>query len=90
MKKKQTDETQTQNETELLYFRELLLIFLRLSTLSPLQPVTWQKINAFYGQDDLLKFKVSIRMGKKGDLSYFEHCIVVCARWAGMSFFKNC
>jgi len=43
MKKKQTDETQTQNETELLYFRELLLIFLRLSTLSPLQPVTWQK-----------------------------------------------
>ncbi len=34
------------------------------------QPITWQRLNASRcGEDDLLKFKPSIRMGKKGDLS---------------------
>lgn len=32
-----------------------------------------------HGQDDPLKFKLSIRMGKKGDLSDFESDVVVCA-----------
>ncbi len=31
------------------------------------------------GEDDLLKFKLSIRTGKKGDLSDFEHGMVVGA-----------
>ncbi len=31
------------------------------------------------GEDDLLKFKPSIRMGKKGDLSDFERGMVVGA-----------
>ncbi len=38
-----------------------------------------------HGQDDLLKFKPSIRMGKKGDLSDFECGMVVGARRAGLS-----
>lgn len=29
---------------------------------------------------DMLKFKMSIRVGKKGRLSDFEHCMVVGAR----------
>ena len=37
------------------------------------------------GQDNLLKFKPSIRMGKKGDLSDFECGVVVGARRAGLS-----
>ncbi len=37
------------------------------------------------GEDDLLKFKLSIRMGKKGDLSNFERGMVVGARRAGLS-----
>ncbi len=37
------------------------------------------------GEDDFLKFKPSIRMGKKGDLSDFERGMVVCARQAGLS-----
>ncbi len=37
------------------------------------------------GEDDLLKFKQSIRMGKKGDLSDFERGMVVGARRAGVS-----
>ena len=49
----------------------------------------WQQLNAFshidMGQDDLLKFKPSIRMGKKGDLSDFEHDMVVVYRRAGLS-----
>lgn len=32
-----------------------------------------------HGQDDPLKFKLSISMGKKGDLSDFESDVVVCA-----------
>jgi len=32
-----------------------------------------------------LKFKLSIRMGKKGDLSYFDCGRVIGARWAGLS-----
>ncbi len=36
-------------------------------------------------EDDFLKFKPSIRMGKKGDLSDFERGMVVCARRAGLS-----
>ncbi len=40
-------------------------------------------------EDDFLKFKPSIRMCKKGDLSDFEHGIVVGARWAGLSISKT-
>ena len=49
----------------------------------------WQQLNAFRHvdmvQDDLLKFKPSIRMGKKDDLSDFEHDMVVGARRVGLS-----
>ncbi len=41
------------------------------------------------GEDDLLKFKLNIRMGKKVDLSDFERGIVVGARRAGMSISKT-
>ncbi len=41
------------------------------------------------GEDDLLKFKLSIRMGKKGDLSDFECGMVVGARRAGLSISKT-
>jgi len=41
------------------------------------------------GKDDLLKFKPSIRMGKKGDLSDFEHGMVVDTRRAGLSISKT-
>ncbi len=37
------------------------------------------------GKDDLLKFKPSMRMGKKRDLSDFERGMVVGARRAGLS-----
>ncbi len=37
------------------------------------------------GEDNLLKFKPSIKMGKKGDLSDFERGTVVGARQAGLS-----
>ncbi len=37
------------------------------------------------GEDDLLKFKPSIRTGTKGDLSDFERGMVVGVRRAGMS-----
>ena len=33
----------------------------------------------------MLKFKLSIRMGKKGNLSDFERGMVVGGRWAGLS-----
>ncbi len=38
------------------------------------------------GEEDLLKFKPSIRRGKKGDLSDFERGMVVGVRWAGLNF----
>jgi len=54
------------------------------------QPITWQQLNASRcGEDDLLKFKPSIRMGKKGDLSDFECGMVVGARRAGLSISKT-
>ncbi len=37
------------------------------------------------GEDDLLKFKPSIRTGKKGDLSDYERGMIVGSRWAGLS-----
>ncbi len=37
------------------------------------------------GEDDVLKFKPSIRIAKKGDLSDFERGMVVGARRAGLS-----
>ncbi len=40
-------------------------------------------------EDDLLKFKPSIRTGKKGDLSDFERGMVVGARRAGLSISKT-
>ncbi len=56
------------------------------------QLITWQKLNAFKhrcGEDDMQKFKPSIRIGKKGDLSDFERGMVVGARRAGLSFSKT-
>ncbi len=41
------------------------------------------------GEDDVLKFKPNIRMGKKGDLSDFERGMVVGARRAGLSISKT-
>ncbi len=41
------------------------------------------------GEDDLLKFKPSIRMGKEGDLSDFECGMVVGAKRADMSISKT-
>ncbi len=41
------------------------------------------------GEEDLLKFKPSIRMGKKGDLSNFECGMVVGARQPGLSISKT-
>ncbi len=41
------------------------------------------------GEDDLLKFKPSIRTGKKVDLSDFERGMVDCARRAGLSISKT-
>lgn len=38
-----------------------------------------------HGQEDLLKFKPSIRMGKNDDLSDFERGMVVDARQVGPS-----
>ncbi len=52
------------------------------------QPITWQKLNAFRHLD-AEKFKPSIRMGKKGDLSDFECGMVVGARRAGLSISKT-
>ncbi len=40
------------------------------------------------GEDDMLKFKPSIRMEKKGDLSDFEHGMFVGTRRAGLSISK--
>ncbi len=40
-------------------------------------------------ENDLLQFKPSIRMGKKEDLSDFEHGMVVGARRAGLSISKT-
>ncbi len=41
------------------------------------------------GEDDLLKFKPSIRMGKKEDLSDFERGMIVGARLTGLSILKT-
>ncbi len=41
------------------------------------------------GEEDLLKFKPSIRTGKKGDLSDFERGMVVGVRRAGLSISKT-
>ncbi len=55
-------------------------------------PITWQQLNAFRHLDVVkatsLKFKLSIRMGKKGDLSDFERGMVVGARWLVWVFQK--
>lgn len=37
-------------------------------------------------QEFQLMFKPNIRMEKKCDLNDFNHCIVVGARWKGLSF----
>ncbi len=43
-----------------------------------------------HGQDDLLKYNLSIRMGKEDVLSDFEHGVVLDARRAGLEYFRNC
>ncbi len=43
-----------------------------------------------HGQDDLLEFKSSITMVKKGDLSDFEHGMVVGAKQVVFQYFRNC
>ncbi len=54
-------------------------------------PITWQQLNVASrcGEDDLLKFKPSTRMGNKGDLCDFECGIVVGARQSGLSISKT-
>ncbi len=56
-------------------------------------PITWQQLNAFRHLDVVkttsLKFKSSIRMGKKEDLSDFERGMVVGARRADLSISKT-
>ncbi len=42
------------------------------------------------GEDDLLKFKPSIRMGKKGDLSDFETWTGCWCQTGWSEYFKNC
>jgi len=42
------------------------------------------RVQPICGEDDLLNFKPSIRMGKKGNLSNFERGMVVGARRAGL------
>ncbi len=42
-----------------------------------------------WGEDDLLKFKPSIRMWKKEDLCDFECAMVVGVRWAGLGILKT-
>ncbi len=57
------------------------------------QPITWQQLNAFRHLDVVkttcLSSNLSIRMGKKGDLSDFERGMVVGARRAGLSISKT-
>lgn len=37
------------------------------------QPVSWQQLNTFrHGEGDVLNFKLSIRMGNKGNFSDFN------------------
>lgn len=38
-----------------------------------------------HGQDNILKFKPSIRLERKGDLSEYKRGMVVCARQAALS-----
>ena len=53
-------------------------VFQPLLTQTADQPIAWPQLSAFRaGQDNLLKFKPSIRMGKKGDLSDFERGMLV-------------
>lgn len=53
--------------------------------------ITWQQLIAFKhvdnssGQDNILKFKLSIRLERKGDLSEYKSGMVVCARQAALS-----
>jgi len=52
------------------------------------QPITWHHINTSrHGQDNLLKFKLSMRMGKKGDFSDFEHVVWCQTSWSEL--FRN-
>jgi len=52
-------------------------------------PIKWQQLNAFkHGQNELLKFKLSIRIGKKCDLSGFEHGCWYQTGW--LEYFRNC
>ncbi len=52
------------------------------------RPIKYRVSVPIPSEDDLLKFKPSIRMGKKGDLSDFERGMVVGARQAGLSITK--
>lgn len=42
-----------------------------------------------FDEDDLLKFKLNIPMGKKGDLSNFECGMVAGARWVCLSILET-
>ncbi len=41
------------------------------------------------GRDDLMQFKSSIRMGKKGYLNDFEHGMAVGAKKAWFEYFRK-
>ncbi len=55
------------------------------------QPITWQQLNAFRHLDVVKTTQVQTehQNGKKGDLSDFEHEMVVGARWVGLSISKT-
>lgn len=46
------------------------------------QPITFQQVDAF-SHADMLKFKLTMRMARKGHLSNFEWGMVVGAQKAG-------
>ncbi len=57
------------------------------------EPSVWRsgyaRLSSRCGEDDLLKFKLTIRMGKKGDLSDLERLMVFGARQADLSISKT-
>lgn len=55
------------------------------------QLITWHQLNAFgyVGQDNLLKFKLRLRMREKGDFSDFEWDVVVLSISETATHFKG-
>jgi len=70
-------------------FRNLFIFFIFYFYSHFIRQATWQKLNAFRHVDMVKmiygKFKLSIKMGKKGDLSDFECGMVAGARRASLN-----